>query len=606
MPGITGIISRSPGKERALDQMIASMVHEPFYISGKYVINKLGLFAGWTCHKGSFSDCMPIYNEKKDLVLFFGGEDFVAKEVIDNLKVGGHEFDSFNASYLIHLYEEKGNNFLLDLNGFFHGLLVDLRERKIILFNDRFGMQRIYYHESKDEFLFSSEAKSLLKVLPKLREIDLNSLGEFFSCGCVLNNKTLLPNIFLLPGGSAWTFCNGSPVEKDQYFKPEVWENQPILDNKTFYNRVRETFRNILPRYFRSSGKLGFSLTAGLDTRMILANMDIPAGAMPCYTFGGPYRDSFDVKIARKIAEACKQAHHTLRLDSNFLTQFPALAEQAVYITDGGLDVSGAANLYVNKLAKGIAPIRLTGNYGQEVLRRYTAFRPNPPVRELFSPEFQKYIENSKNTYREVTGGHKLSFALFKQAPWYQNPRLCLEQSQLVQRSPYMDNDFVKLVYQAPVEILKSNDLTLQIIKDGNARLAGIATDRGMMGEMGFPFSKMKRAYLEFLIKMDYYYSHGMNQRMASLDHAIGWLQLERIFLGRNKYYHLRPWFRDEWSSYLKDVLLSERAMGRSYLNKNFLSEMVNRHIKGDRNFADFINLILTVELTHRILIEAG
>jgi Sulfotransferase family len=42
-------------------------------------------------------------------------------------------------------------------------------------------MQRIYYHEGKDEFLFGSAAKPLLKVKPKLRELDMQALGEFIS-----------------------------------------------------------------------------------------------------------------------------------------------------------------------------------------------------------------------------------------------------------------------------------------------------------------------------------------------------------------------------------------------------------------------------------------
>ena len=42
-------------------------------------------------------------------------------------------------------------------------------------------MQRIYYHEGKDEFLFGSEAKPLLKVKPELRELDMQALGEFIS-----------------------------------------------------------------------------------------------------------------------------------------------------------------------------------------------------------------------------------------------------------------------------------------------------------------------------------------------------------------------------------------------------------------------------------------
>src|SRR4029078_8738662 len=96
-------------------------------------------------------------------------------------------------------------------------LLVDLRQRNVVLFNDRYGLQRIYYHEHPAGFYFSSEAKALLKALPELRELDLASLAETFSFGCVLGNKTLFPKIALLPGGSSWTFAGDRPVTKETY-----------------------------------------------------------------------------------------------------------------------------------------------------------------------------------------------------------------------------------------------------------------------------------------------------------------------------------------------------------------------------------------------------
>ena len=78
MPGITGIITKMP-RERAeveLSLMIGCMMREHFYTSGKYINEELGLYAGWVCHKDSFSDCMPVYNEKRDVALLFSGENY--------------------------------------------------------------------------------------------------------------------------------------------------------------------------------------------------------------------------------------------------------------------------------------------------------------------------------------------------------------------------------------------------------------------------------------------------------------------------------------------------------------------------------------------------
>ncbi len=41
---------------------------------------------------------------------------------------------------------------------------------------------------------------------------------------------------------------------------------------------------------------------------MILACKGNLNGTLPYYTFGGMYRDSFDVKIVRTVANVCHQA----------------------------------------------------------------------------------------------------------------------------------------------------------------------------------------------------------------------------------------------------------------------------------------------------------
>ena len=110
-------------------------------------------------------------------------------------------------------------------------------------------MERIYYFEGKDIFYFSSEAKSLLKVCPELRKINIKSMGELLCCNCILENRSLFENIILLPGGSAWTFKNGSLKKKDFYFKPDMWENQNTLEKEAFYHKLAETFLQVLPLY---------------------------------------------------------------------------------------------------------------------------------------------------------------------------------------------------------------------------------------------------------------------------------------------------------------------------------------------------------------------
>src|SRR5713226_6605408 len=196
MPGIVGLITRMPREEaeRELLQMVAALHHENFYVTGLWVEKSLGVYVGWIVRKDSFSDGMPLRNERGDVVLAFSGEEFPEPGTAQRLKERGHELDVVGSSYLAHLYEEDPS-FPAGLNGRFHGLLTDRSRGTAVLFNDRYGTHRIYYHEAKDAFYFAAEAKAILAVRPELRKTDPRAIGEFIACGTVLENRTLFQGI---------------------------------------------------------------------------------------------------------------------------------------------------------------------------------------------------------------------------------------------------------------------------------------------------------------------------------------------------------------------------------------------------------------------------
>ena len=305
MPGIVGLVTSMP-RDRAeaqLLRMLERLRHEPFYATGTWIDEALGVYVGWTVRKGSFADGMPLRNERGDVVLVFSGEEFPEPGTARRLTERGHALDPTGPSYLAHLSEEDPS-FPAGLNGRFHGLLTDRTRGTATLFNDRYGMHRVYYHASPDAVYFAAEAKAILAVRPELRRLDPQALGEFVACGCVLENRTLFEGIHVLPGASSWTFRRGTVEAKRSYFEPREWEEQPLLDEGPYYRQLRETFARNLPRYFDGPEPVGVSLTGGLDTRMIMAWRRPPPGSQPCYTFGGTFRDCRDVVVARRVARA--------------------------------------------------------------------------------------------------------------------------------------------------------------------------------------------------------------------------------------------------------------------------------------------------------------
>ena len=294
-----------------------------------------------------------------------------------------------------------------------------------------------------------------------------------------------------------------------------------------------------------------------------------------------------------------------ISVGSDFLSRFPRYAERTVYMTDGCADVNRACDLYVNEYAAKIAPIRMTGNYGSEVLRRLRAFKPVEPRANLFHSDVHKQISTAKQTYAQLLQAPAVSFIAFHQLPWHHFANLALEETQITIRSPFADNDVVRTAFRSPEtgtvrsDIFTDNDDCIRLIGDGDRRLKEIRTDRGLNGG-----SVISRLLLEFTFKSEYAYDYGMPQWLARIDHVLSPFHLERLFLGRHKFCHFRVWYRDALSGYVQEILLDPLTLSRPYLDRKAVEAVVRSHVKGDRNYTTEIHKLLSLELMHRLFID--
>src|SRR3989442_9934453 len=154
------------------------------------------------------------------------------------------------------------------------------------------------------------------------------------------------------------------------------------------------------------------SLTGGLDTRMIMAWHKARPGSLPCYTFGGMFRDCRDVLVARQVAHACGQSHEVIPVGEEFLSRFPHYAERTVYLTDGCLDLTHSPDLYVNERVREIAPVRMTGNYGGGGVPQGRALKPGEPLPAVFRPVFLFYRPHAGGADAGVLRWRPLSFCV--------------------------------------------------------------------------------------------------------------------------------------------------------------------------------------------------
>lgn len=561
------------------------MSYEDFYKFGTYFAPEMGIGAGFVGFKesndGIFSD------GSGNISLVFAGECFVAGRVA-------------TGATLIQMYDQEGDQMIEQINGLFCGLLIDKNRKKTLLFNDRYGMRRVYYHESGGNFYFASEAKALLRILPELREFNPEGVADFLSFGCTLEWKTLYRGIEILPGGSAWKFEAGRCLKK-KYFSPETWESRPQLAAGDYEKLLPATFKKILPQYFESHSKTGIALTGGMDTRMIMACRPHDDALATCYTFSGNNGQTLDDRIAARIAAAANLEHKLVRLETDFFSNFPKYADKTVFSTDGCAGICNAHEIYFNRKAREFAPVRLTGNYGSEIMRGISWFKPLSLSPRLFKPGWRPIIQ-SRSARLAAQRTQPMTFAAFKEVPWNLYGNLSAGWSQLQFRTPYLDNELVALAFQAPEAVRKSPCLPLRIVSENNGRLAQIPTDRGYANENSGAKFLARRIFAEITFKLDYYNNEGFPGPLAPLEPLLKTAGSRLGLLGLHKFLHYRSWFQKEFAPYVRDTVTASQERLGEFFDPHFLETMSEEHIERKRNYSLEINAVLTLEAIERLL----
>jgi asparagine synthase (glutamine-hydrolysing) len=582
MAALAAVVGGTVLEERQtrLKTMVGAMMYGERAKSGRFSLPRLGLEIGWAYEERGGEMDASVVCDDGELALIICGE-----------LVGGNDLRQ-----LTRRYRERGSGVIRGLNGSFSGILVDGRSNECLIFNDRYGMKRLFAHQATNSICVASEAKALLAAFPETRDFDPRGVGEFVAVGCTLGERSLFRGVTVVPGGSVWTIDAAGTVTKRNYFDRREWENQSGLSEEQFSDRFQNVFPTIVKRHSRASAPVGVSLTGGLDSRMIMSCLDNEPGLFPCYTFGSKYRDTFDVAVAREVASVCNQTHTTLTLDDEFLKEFPRQMEQAVYCSDGYIGMSGAAELFLNRQARRVAPIRLTGNYGGELLRRVRAFGIQSLESRFMNEGFRPFVREACEAFKKLSSLHPVSFSLFCQVPDQGYGRRAVEESQVVLRTPFLDNDLACLAYRAPGESNCGSQVSTGLIARMKPTLLKVPTDRGDLGRGTILTRVLRRAYREGLFKGEYWASHGMPSWSAALIHRLPMLSPESYLLGRHKFQHFRRWLGENAATFVRDISSSD-ALPRDYVDRRRFRRMVEDHLVGRCNYLKEIDAIVSLTL---------
>jgi asparagine synthase (glutamine-hydrolysing) len=289
--------------------------------------------------------------------LVFNGEIYNHATLREGLERRGHVYASrTDSETIIHLYEERGLDFVGEIEGDFAIALWDSARERLVLARDRVGVKPLYHHLSDGRLVFGSEIKSILAHPSVAAEVDEESLYHYLSFLTTPAPRTLFRGVGKVPAGHMLVFGRGGTVETVRY-----WDALPPAADVNGARAVREEeYRAEILRLLRESIKkrmmadvpFGVFLSGGVDSS---ANVALMAEQMsrPVETFTVAYKDHDELNeldTARETAERFGTNHHEILIGERDMLDFlPGL----VFHQDEPLaDPVCVPLYYVSKLAR--------------------------------------------------------------------------------------------------------------------------------------------------------------------------------------------------------------------------------------------------------------
>jgi asparagine synthase (glutamine-hydrolysing) len=631
MPGIVAIIGDEIS-ESLIRNMIDSITHEDWQRNDLYVQPPIAI---GRVHLGIINpEPQPIFNEEKSALIVMDGEIYDYEKEKKRLESKGHSFRVNNdVEFCLHLYEDRGESFVDNLEGSFVLLIYDIKNGRIVIANDRHGLRHLYFTKNDGRYVFSSEVKAILKDETFKKEIDHEAVADFFAFGRILGHKTLFKEIKEVPPGSMMVWFQGK-LSQRKYWNFKFEENTNATFGHNFYvDNLVNLFRKAARKRTRGKCRLGIFLSGGLDSRTVAAAVKNETQKLSSFTYG--IKGGDEASIAKKVANAIGAEHHFVELRRDFLAEY---AEKAIYYTDGMMLC--AHTWWMNLLPKvredvdvifhgtsldillGTYLSRVAGSSSIESVSRIFLEREVSKANSevflslLFSE--QNYLISSKmaplfyseNYYQRAKD---LPFRSFKQS-FERNggidPASCTDyffleslaslHLSLVMVRNYVedrflgfDKDFFNFALTIPTKLRFGYKLYYQFLTrlaPDVARLpyqrTGVPPQWPMVAHrIGFI---IKGGYRLLAIKLG-----EKTKGLIALPRNIGYPDLDQLIRADAR---TRRFF--------EDILLDQRTLSRGYFNNDFVIKMVNEHMTNRKNWGTQLCALLTFELWNRYFID--
>ena len=323
----------------------------------------------------------PISNEDGRIHVIQNGEIYNYAELRRRLESAGHRFKTHSdTEVLVHLYEERGLDFVKELRGMFAIALWDSIHRRFVLARDRFGIKPLYYRHADGTLSFASELKALLAQPGFSRQVDLDALEAFFTFNSIPGPLTIFKDARKLGAGEMLVW-DGSEPELRDFARPRPAAADALRTESAdvLAAELRERLRDSVKAHLVADVPVGVLLSGGVDSAALTAfAASEGTGRVSTFSIGFEEESFNELAAARLVAERYDTDHHELLVEPDAVELLPKLIEA---FDEPFADSSALPTYLVSELAAGSVKVALSGEGGDELFGGYYTY-----VADLIAP----------------------------------------------------------------------------------------------------------------------------------------------------------------------------------------------------------------------------
>ncbi|HZJ45067.1 MAG TPA: asparagine synthase (glutamine-hydrolyzing) [Pyrinomonadaceae bacterium] len=626
MCGIVGLV-RNNGKaidEQLLSRMCDAIRHRGPDDDGFYVNGPVGLGMRRLAIIDLKSGKQPIHNQDRSSWIVFNGEIYNYLELREKLEKLGHTFyTNSDTEAIVHAYDQYGADCPKHLRGMFAFAIWNETNQELFLARDRVGKKPLLYAQIEGDLVFGSEFSSLLLHPQISRDVNLEALDHYLSFMCIPAPMTAYRAIRKLEPGN-WLRWRKGEVTTERYWKPDFSKKLKI-DEQEAGEQTVEILRDSVRCRLMSEVPLGAFLSGGIDSSAVVALMSQESSErIKTFSIGFDEQDFSELHHARRVAEHVGADHHEFVVRPDAVEVLPLLVE---HYGEPYADSSAVPTYYVARETRKHVTVALNGDGGDESFagyERYAAMQLAERYRKLPSFLRESVIQEvvARVPASELGRGRVKAFKRFVQAASLPKVdrymRWMSTFNSDLKTSLYSDSFRQELRGNQPVDLLRP--------WFAHVNGSGIV-DAALQADI--------MTYLpnDLLVKVDIatmavslearspFLDHHLIEFAASLPERFKLRGLTTKYLLKKILRKLLPsenisrrkmgfgvpighWFRGTMQPFLREVLLSERALSRGLFKPEVVRSLIDQHARSERDHSHQLWTFLMLELWFQRFID--